>query len=53
MGNKNLKKGFMYEKLCPITTGHMEVTKEQKKEAKERIKETMKMVNKRLEEIKK
>lgn len=53
MGNNKLKKGFMYEKLCPITIGHVKVTKEQKIESKKRIKETMKKVNKRLEEIKK
>lgn len=36
MGNNNLKKGFMYEKVSPIITGHMEVTKKQKKEANKR-----------------
>lgn len=53
MGNNNLKKGFMYEKLSPITTGHMNVTKEQKKESGKRIKEAMKKINKRLKEINK
>lgn len=53
MVNNKLKKVFMYEKLSPITTGHMEVTKEQKEEAKKRIKETIEKVNKRLVEIKK
>lgn len=50
MGNQ---KGFMYEKLFPLTIGHKEVTKKQKKEAEKRIKEAQKKVNKQLKELEK
>lgn len=43
----------MKEKLSPITIGHMEVTAEQKKESKIRLREVQKKVNKRLKEIRK
>lgn len=53
MEKETIKKGFMYEKLCPITIGHSEITEKQKKESNIRIRETMKKVNKRLKKIRK
>lgn len=47
------QKGFMYEKLSPLTIDHKEVTKKQKKEAKKRIKEIQRKVNERLKELEK
>lgn len=50
---KDYRDFLMKEKLSPITIGHMEVTKGQKEMAKAMREETMKKVNKRLEEIRK
>lgn len=47
------QKGFMYEKLSPLTIGHKEVMEKQKKEAKKRIKAIQRKVNERLKELEK